>query len=151
MRTARWRLRRAAFFVFLSGLGGCENPGAPEPVLLRIEPTKALYIPTDTVSVAMRNIGPAFLMFSSCTATLQRRNGRQWVIVPPIGNAGIDCPDTMRGQLPASTTSFVPVGVIPVGLQPGTYRYRMEAIATEDGSVLPLAARLSAPFLVAAQ
>jgi len=127
---------------------GCKDPVAPEGVLLRIEPTETAYSPADTVTVALRNVGSVFVAFEGCKATLQRRDGAEWVSLTPIGNAGLGCVDTIRGQLPAGMTVLTLVGVIPTGLQPGSYRYRMEAIVTEDGVAVPLPARLSAPFLV---
>ena len=133
--------------LFAAAILGCQNSTGPDPVLVRIEPTKTLYFPADTVSATFRNLGPNLLGYSNCHATLQRWEGSDWVVVPPIGFAGLGCPDAARGSLPAGATQESPVGVLSATLTSGTYRYRMEVI-TDNLMLLPLESRLSAPFLV---
>jgi hypothetical protein len=133
--------------LFIAASTACHDTSGPQLVVLRIEPTSTVYLPADTVSVALRNLGSVSISFSGCMATLEQRDGADWVVPGPVGNAGINCPDALRGTLAPGATWQGPVGVIPGGTSSGIYRYRMEGIHRDLVSI-PLADRLSAPFLV---
>jgi hypothetical protein len=143
------RLRTILLFACIPALGlsSCTDVTPSEAIFVRIEPTKAQYAPGDTVVVMISNVGTSVVGFNECAVTLQGFQDA-WVSLSPTGNSGINCVDAIRGQLAPGDTSGGPAGLLPENLPPGTYRYRMDAIVTDQGELLPLASRLSGAFLV---
>lgn len=126
----------------------CTDATAPSQTWIRIEPTRALYSPGDTVILTVRNITATILSYTTCGSELQRLAGDRWT---DIGVTDVNCGDNAaRLDVGASVDSFA--GVLADSLTTGTYRYQIPSARPEPGTaVLPASALSSAPFLVQRQ
>ncbi len=132
-------------------MGACEGVGDPEQTFLRIEPTKAQYRPAEYVTLAFRNIGTSDVIFNPCYATLQRSTDQTWIVITPSHDVPtINCPDLLRTLAPGTMLEDR-AGILPPNLAAGLYRYRLDDMSVDQGTLLPEAARVSSPFRVALQ
>lgn len=123
----------------------CARGLEPSVSWLRIEPTRALYTPGDTVELTVRNVGNVRLSYATCGSTLEEFNRGDWQLVAvPSSNCG-DVGTLL--DVGESRDSFA--GVLPASVPAGTYRYAIHDAHLDQGSgVLPAESLVSAAFLV---
>jgi hypothetical protein len=128
----------------------CESPTPPEVPLAHIAATKARYQPDDSIVVTVHNLTSVALVYSSCTAVLERLDGRSWTRVTGTGNCG-DSGRLLQGG--STDTVFAMLGTpdrhLPSTMADGTYR----CVFTEIGRLTDtkVGTASSASFLVSSK
>jgi len=118
--------------------------------MLRVETSKTLYAPGDTVELILTNQGDAPLAYNICFGTrLERQTGASWVAIPDPPNQP-PCTADLSSLLPAQQASgrFA----LRSDLNPGSYRYHLESVLRSNpDAVLPYTERISNTFEVRAK